>query len=314
MSSTSNTTNKNNTIKAKVVADSVNQNDTRITTVELEYHRYVHSELMTHRVFSRNSSSSRAIPITTMLDTILMSAATPVHWGKNQAGMQAKEELQGENLDCAKEIWEQAKRDAVSHSRSMHQVGVHKQIANRLTEPFQMIKVVVTSTEWNNFFWLRKHPDAPPEIAQLANCIYEARFDSTPIHLKPGEWHLPYVSTYRNAEGVRCYTDDLGSAISIREALMISASCCAQVSYRKNDGSLEKAETIYKRLIESEPCHASPVEHQAQAFDSKIVIAHAPNTWTKGLTHVDRDSNLWSGNFRDFIQYRQMLPGNAKKG
>lgn len=301
-------------IKATVIADSKNQYGTRITTFELEYPRFIHSEFMTHRMLSRNSSSSRAIPIERMLETIAANPASPVHWGKNQAGMQAKEELQGVELQAAKNLWAEAKRDAISASRSLHQVGVHKQIANRVTEPFQMIKVVCTGTEWQNFFWLRNHNDAQPEILELAKRMREAMTSSTPQQLYPGEWHTPYVASRRNEQTILRYYDDLDNQIPVALALMISASCCAQVSYRRSDTSPEKAEVIFRRLIESEPCHASPVEHQALAFDRSYCISYAPLTWHNGLTHVDRDGNFWSGNFRDFVQYRQLIPNNSKKG
>ena len=301
-------------LSASIIADSINQYGTRILTYELQYPRFIHAEFMTHRMLSRNSSSSRAIPVEKMLEVIDSYPAAPVHWGKNQAGMQAKEELEGVNLAAAKSIWDGAKRDAVSNARALHQVGAHKQISNRVTEPFQVIKVVVTGTEWENFFWLRNHPDAQPEIHALAELMLEARQHSIPERLYPGEWHVPYVHRARNEQTVMRYYDDLGTEIPISQALMISASCCAQVSYRKNDTSAEKAEVIFKRLIESEPCHASPVEHQALAFDRSVSISSAPLTWHSGLTHVDRDGNFWSGNFRDFVQYRQLIPNHTKRG
>lgn len=301
------------TISAKIIADSINDRDTRITTVELEYPRFIHSELMTHRVFSRNSASSRAIPIKTMLDTITANPATPIHWGKNQAGMQAKEELEQPAKVRAQSLWNEAMQSAVSLSEKMHETNVHKQIANRITEPFQHMKVVVTSTEWNNWDWLRNHPDAQPEIAALAKCIAHAREESTPSLLEHGEWHMPYVNTRRHEHGYLEYLDEEGNVISIKQAIMISASCCAQASYRKSDTSLEKAEMIYNRLIESEPCHASPVEHQALCFDNIYTRANVL-TWMDGITHMSRDGRFWSGNFRDWIQYRQLIPNNAKRG
>ena len=303
------------TISAKVIADSISPEGVRITTLELDYPRMIHSEFLTHRVFSRNSASSRAIPIKTMLDTITFNPARPVHWGKNQAGMQAKEELEQPQKINAQATWQSAMISAVKYSESMHNIGVHKQIANRITEPFQHMKVVVTSTEWNNWDWLRNHPDAQPEIKVLAEKTIEARANSKPQKLKHGEWHVPYVKTYRDTHtGILYYLDEKDKYISAHEAIMISASCCAQTSYRKSDTSLEKAETIYKRLIESEPCHASPVEHQASVMDFSYALAGDSNTWPVGITHIDRDGIFWSGNFRGWVQYRQLVPNNAKKG
>lgn len=302
------------TISAKIIADSVNPLGVRITTLELEYPRFIHSELMTHRVFSRNSASSRAIPINKMLETITLNPAKPVHWGKNQPGMQATEELSGHQKITANALWDTAKINAVKVSDQMHQTGVHKQIANRITEPFQHMKVVVTSTEWNNWDWLRYHADAQPEIKNLAEETIKARANSTPQKLNYGEWHVPYVQSRRNKAGHMEYFDEDNKQVSAHEAIMISASCCAQTSYRKSDTSLEKAETIYKRLIESEPCHASPVEHQAAAVNFSSSSVDDSNTWPVGITHIDRDYNFWSGNFRTWVQYRQMVPNNVKKG
>lgn len=302
------------TISAKIIADSINPQGVRITTLELEYPRFIHAELMTHRVFSRNSASSRAIPINKMLETITSNPAEPVHWGKNQAGMQANEELDNNQKIFAKALWDSAKINAVKVSDQMHQLGVHKQIANRITEPFQNMKVVVTSTEWNNWDWLRYHPDAQPEIKNLAEKTIQARANSVPEMLNYGEWHMPYVKTVANEKLGLQYFDENDNVISAQEAIMISASCCAQTSYRKSDTSLEKAEMIYKRLIESEPCHASPVEHQAAVVDFSRSSIHDSTTWPVGITHVDRDYNFWSGNFRTWVQYRQMVPNNVKRG
>lgn len=302
------------TISAKVIADSINQQGVRLVTLELEYPRFIHAELMTHRVFSRNSASSRAIPIKTMNDNISFNPAKPIHWGQNQAGMQAKEELNQPQRVRAQSEWTLAMLDAVNHSDRLHEIGAHKQIANRVTEPFQHMKVVVTSTEWNNWDWLRDHADAQPEIKDLAAKTIKARAESTPMQLKVGEWHLPYVHAKRNEVGYLEYFDDQGNQIHTHQAIMISASCCAQVSYRKSDTNLEKAEMIYKRLIESEPCHASPVEHQAAVVDFSYVLAGYSNTWPVGITHIDRDGIFWSGNFRSWVQYRQLVPNNVKKG
>lgn len=302
------------TINATVIADSITPYGVRITTLELEYPRFIHAELMTHRVFSRNSASSRAIPIKTMLDTIMFNPAMPIHWGKNQAGMQAKEELEQPQKIRAQALWNTAKTAAVKYSDQMHEAGVHKQIANRITEPFQHMKVVVTSTEWNNWDWLRYHADAQPEIKELARKTIDARTNSIPQKLNAVEWHVPYVQTKRNDVGWLEYYDEHNREISAHQAIMISASCCAQTSYRKSDSTLEKAETIYKRLIESEPCHASPVEHQACVVDFDYAKIGNSQTWPTGITHVDRDGEFWSGNFRGWVQYRQLVPNNAKKG
>jgi len=289
-------------ISARVVADSLSPQGVRITTMELEYPRMVHAELMTHRVFSRNSASSRAIPVSKVIELIKADPARPVHWGKNQPGMQAAEELEGRNLIAVQQLWIDAANQAISIANLMNERGAHKQVVNRILEPFQHMKIVLTSTEWNNWKWLRKHPDADPTIHALAEKVDIAREGSTPIQLEAGMWHMPYVN-FQILGGKQIF--DLG--VTEKEALKISSSCCAQVSYRKSDDSLEKAEMIYGKLVESEPCHASPTEHQAKAFDTSFY-------WPEGTTHRTKDGTYWSGNLRGFIQHRQLIPNNAKYG
>ena len=296
-------------INAQIIADS-SFGGTRITTFELEYPRFIHAELMTHRQFSRNAASSRAIPIERMHQQVKTNMATPIHWGRNQAGMQAYEELQGNERKSAIMNWQVSCDMAVHNSRMLHLDNVHKQIANRVTEPFQMMKVVVTATEWNNWYWLRNHDDAQPEIHELASIMLQAHEYSQPTELVSGQWHLPYANSYLNADK-QFYMDSNDKRLTLKEAQAISASCCAQVSYRKSDDSLEKAQMIFDKLINSEPVHASPVEHQATPMlNSTDIWGGLP--WEKGVTHCDRAGDLWSGNFKHWIQFRQLIPNNSK--
>jgi len=298
------------TITAKIIADSINSRGTRITTFELEYPRIIHSELMTHRVFSRNAASSRAIPVNTMLDLIEANPAMPSHWGKNQAGMQAKEELDDLTKEATKGVWLSACKDAVAHARVMNDTGVHKQVVNRLTEAYQHMKVVLTGTDFANWFWLRDHADADPTIAELAGRMQMAYNRSTPEWLRDGQWHLPYVNQTTTKTKQKYFDTNAQDEITLEQALMISSSSAAQVSYRKTDGSLEKAQMVYDRLVNSTPVHASPFEHCAMCFDEAV---KSEGEWIKGLTHVNRNGVYFSGNLRDWIQYRQLLPNNVKQ-
>lgn len=322
-------------ITAKIVADSISSvSGDRITTFELEYHRYIHAELMTHRMFSRNAASSRAIPVKNMLELVHNSPAMPTHWGKNQAGMQAKEECDEPlGFDCklsngwtstnylTRDVsWKVGADNAAMLAEKFAEAGYHKQIVNRLVEPFQMIKVVVTATSFDNFFWLRFHEDAQPEMSELAHCMLVAYKRSKPQELNPGEWHVPYY----------CHGkwDDRGGGRdkfcnTLQDALKISASCCAQVSYRKSDNSLEKAETVWERLVASQPVHASPTEHQATPMQSSegFIIVHTEQGWhnefERGVTGrlIDAESgNLGSGvsnNFKGWIQHRALIANNV---
>lgn len=300
------------TIKATVICDSISPEGIRMTTMEIEYPRFILAELNTHRMLSKNSASSRAIPIKAMHEHIKAAPAMPVHWGKNQPGMQAKEEIPGSDKLRAEYTWRKACYQMIEASQELANLGVHKQLANRITEPWMTMKTVISGTEWANFFYLRNHPDAQPEIKQLAHEMLTAMSNSTPVALQPGEWHVPYVTTYRSpTDNVLYYLGENGETLSITEARMISASCCAQVSYRKNDSSPEKAAKIFDQLINSKPAHASPVEHQATPMSSNP-YKHNPQTWEPGVSHLSADGSLWSGNLRGWIQFRKLIPNEAQ--
>lgn len=306
--------NSKDLITARIVADSISPEGIRMTTMEIEYPRFILAELNTHRMLSKNSASSRAIPVTAMHQHIVDNTATPVFWGKNQAGMKAKEELEGSDKSFAKYLWAKARDSAIDFARQLNDLGSHKQITNRVTEPWMIMKTVISGTEWANFFWLRDHADAQPEIAELARKMRAAYDASTPQLLNPGEWHVPYVNTYRSIiDNSMLYSDGKGDDISAEEARIVSASCCAQVSYRKNDDSFEKASKIYQQLIESEPAHASPVEHQATPIDLTTASPYEPEKWKlQGISHMTADLQLWSGNLHGWVQFRKLIPNEAK--
>ena len=242
-------------IEAKVILDSVSPVGKRITTLQLKYPRWVHGEFLTHRVFSRNSMSSRAVPVAKMIEQVRNDPAMPVHWGKNQPGMQAAEELTGDDLGSAKYEWRNAARNAAETAEKLATIGAHKQIVNRILEPFQWMHTVVTATEWDNFFALRCHPDAQPEMQSLAWAMREAMDASAP---QPAEHHFPYVR------------EDEDGVTSMRRLAMVSAARCARVSYLKHDGtapSIGEDLALFERLAGGTPIHASPLEHQGLAME-----------------------------------------------
>lgn len=242
------------TITATVIADSIADGCPRLTTLQLRYPRFIHSEFNTHRAFSRNASSSRAIPVERLIQDVLDDPAMPIHWGANKPGMQAGDELESGHVE-----WLLASDSAIHHARRMARMGYHKQIVNRILEPFAHINVLCTATEdaYAHFFALRDHPDAQPEIAALARAMREAMEGSTPDHKARDEWHLPY-----------CYAEDAIDCDDDLDTLMkISAARCASVSYKTVDGkpmTVDKALQIYDKLAGSDPIHASPFEHIAR--------------------------------------------------
>lgn len=238
--------------RAEVICDSVSPSGVRLTTIEVTLHRFVLAELNTHRVFSRNSASSRAIPVQRQLDAVLDNPAVPLEFGSNQRGMQAGPPLTGEDHERALAAWLGARDAAVASARNLLDLGVHKQVANRILEPFIWHTVIVTATEWDGFWQQRCSPLAQPEIRAAADAMRAAYDGSTPTEVGDDDWHTPYV---RDDE-----TD-----LDVETRKRISAARCARVSYLTHDGrrDLSADEELYDRLVTAEPPHWSPLEHVA---------------------------------------------------
>lgn len=291
-------------IKAKVLQHSITTTGDIIQSFEMDYQRFIHSEFLTHRVFSRNSASSRAIPVAKMVSLLDTQLAHPIHWGQNQAGMQAAVELEGEARQATQDDWVRGSQYAGYIAKRMVDHGAHKQIANRVLEPYVHMKTVMTTTELINFKELRNHPDAQPEFKALAEAMEAALAESTPLELRVGELHVPYVDREVVGKGKNrkiIYSVN-GIEVTPEQALKLSASACAQVSYRVLNMGLGKALGIYDRLVSSVPIHASPFEHQASPM-GKIKGINFP----MGVTHLDRNGAYWSGNFKGWVQNRQVL-------
>lgn len=284
------------TIDVKVIADSVSQQtDIRLTTMQLRYPRLIHSEFMTHRMLSRNAGSSRARPIGKVIAEILSDPAEPFEWGSAQKGMQAGAPLTGWRLKATKLAWHAAKRGAIAAARVMMWAGAHKQVANRILEPWSHIEVLVTATDWANFFALRNHPDADPTIRELARAMKFAMDVSLPKVLDVGDWHLPYI-----------YEHEL-PIYDLEKLRRMSAARCARVSYRLFDGTFANPEAdlrLYGQLVENQPVHASPTEHQAtpdRVFDD--------DGW--GLVYENPQLH---GCLTGWIQHRKLIPGECVDG
>jgi thymidylate synthase ThyX len=300
---------------AKVLADSRSPAGHRLTTLEATFPRFVLAEFNTHRVFSRNSASSRAIPIAKQLRRVLEEPYVPIEFGSNQPGMQAGPALAGEKLEAAEAEWLRARDDAVRHvlalvagpgeispgegdlldvlarverairdkSRPEEWLNVHKQVANRLLEPFMWHTVIVTATEWDNFWNLRCHPDAQPEIRLVAETMRKTMAASEPAELAEDEWHLPLVRP-----------EDREQVDSLEDLIKVSAGRCARVSYLTHSGERDLGADIqlHDRLLESG--HMSPLEHPARP-----------------LSADEPAEGEWSGNFRGWHSYRKTIAGEA---
>lgn len=260
---------------AKIIADSITDRGDRLTTMEVRIHRFVLAEFNTHRVFSRNSASSRAIPLAKQIERVQTDPASPLVWPAEQRGMQGGESLSDEAIHDARDEWSMARDDAVRRAAGLHQLGpegdekLHKSLPNRLLEPFMWQTIVVTATAWENFFAQRCSPLAQPEIRAAAEMMQDAYLTSTPRLLKEGEWHLPYVESEDWEALSRLLKDQDEMGILGRSMyswmVKISAARCARVSYLTQDGKRDISEDLdlYDRLDSADPPHWSPLEHVA---------------------------------------------------
>jgi thymidylate synthase ThyX len=354
-------------ISAEIVADSINGNGNRITTFLLTYPRFIHGEIMAHRVFSRNSASSRAIPFEKMIKMVEEDPFVPIAFQRDHKGMQGTEYItEPQELEMVKAAWLFAKDDAVDQAIGLNKQDVTKQLCNRLLEPYMWHTVLVTATEFENFFelrcpkywtsdvgpyhrsWkdlykeydkLRCIPDeyvgkendelfrikksesqAEIHIQALAEAMWDAQDESKPKQLQPGEWHIPFgdkidklnlIDFIDNLNG-GCDTSPEEYENQLEEQYIetltkIAVARCARLSYMTFDGKIdyEKDIKLHDQLLESK--HFSPFEHIAKCMDASIRKIGPTNLRKEGITHIDTDANLWSGNLKGWIQYRQLV-------
>lgn len=293
--------------EARIEKDSITQYGERLTTYVVTFPRLVLAEFNTHRQFSRSSASSRAIPVEKQIARLRDDPFFPVHWGKNQKGMQAEQELTAEEIREAELVWKDASSSAVTYARNLLELGVHKQITNRLLEPFMWHTVIVTATEWTNFFHLRDNKMAQPEIQKAAGMMSELYRASKPKLLGPNEWHLPFEETH--------------PVYSTEERVKISVGRAARVSYLTHDGERDPHADIALADSLLKNGHMAPWEHVARPMDDgergffgreEFMV---PTGWASGL--VDREMqwkrtgkiNHFLGNFNGWVQARKLIHG-----
>ena len=277
--------------KTKIILDSINPyNGIRLITSELTYPRFIHAEFMTHRMFSRNAASSRAIPNSKMIVMVKETPAMPVYWGKSKKGMSASKEIN--NIKEARELWLAAKDAMIEYAERFRGLKLHKQIANRILEPWENITVICSATQRSNFFALRNHCDAQPEIQHLAKSWKSAIDSSTSVER---QWHIPYIQE-----------DEQDLDLNLRKKMGVAR--CARVSYLTHNGtkSVEKDLILYERLLTgSGHGHWSPFEHVAEATD---MTEERYNFVTKKL----EIKPIQCGNFQGWIQYRKTCLGECQ--
>lgn len=298
-------------VDARVLLASENPNGDQLVTMLMRYPRWLHAEVMTHRMFSRNAASSRAIPVHRMLRMIEDDPATPEHWGAEQRGMQSGDVLSNQALAECQTIWREARLSALGFARRLAERGLHKSLINRLVEPWMPYTVLVSATSWSNFFALRAHPDAQPEFQLLAYRAANAYLKAPIQKLQWGQWHIPFG-------------DRMPEGLSENQRIKVAVARAARLSYLTHEGEMdvEKDLELYSRLMERDPLHASPAEHVAMAspcltLDSDVGRPESiDDLWVsdgvvrgKCRLPLPYDHDLvHQGNFRGFTQWRKMQP------
>jgi hypothetical protein len=280
----------------QILADSICH--TRITTFLVHCPRFLLAEINTHRMIAKNAASSRAIPVEKRIVQVRKSGYAPYWWGENQPGMQAEKSMAGQSLEDAKRTWAEAIQDATGAAAALASNGVHKQFANRLIETFAYVDVVLTATEWANFFSLRVSDMAQPEFDWLAGHMLKAYVASSPQPIRHGEWHIPFGGRWP------CGTD-------LESRLLAASARCARTSYETHGGefSIEADLALAQRLLSSG--HMSPFSHCARAMDySPSVIEDATLSRVDGC-HFD-GVDLWSESFRWWHPLRKTLAGENR--
>lgn len=266
-------------ISAKIICDSVNPCGKRLTTFVVKAHRYILAEINTHRSFSRNSASSRAIPIEKIIKTVIDDTAFPIHYGANIKGMQANEQLPPEKIVKVKELISKLRDFSIDIVKEMGELGLHKQVANRYLEPFSYTTILISATDWGNFFNLRAHKDAQPEFQELAKQMLVAYKNNKPKSLKIGEWHLPFTDKH------------MMDGLNFEQKKKITTARGARVSYINFEGDIdpEKDYKLHDNLLSSG--HMSPFEHAAEC-----------------MNNTER-----YGNFIGWKQYRKTIPNENRE-
>jgi hypothetical protein len=318
---------QNDLIKANIVADSINKQGDRLTSMLLTFPRCVLAEFNTHRILSKNSASSRAIPLKKMIRLVEEHPFVPTRWMKEHKGMQGSEYHKDPLIigDCIK-IWLDLRDEAVKKAKLLSEKDVTKQFCNRLLEPYLMHTVLVTGSEWQNFFALRAHPDTEIHLQELAYKMLKIYNDSKPKYLQAGEWHLPFGA---NIDKERLYSqiehdlgiydpviDETNDGTSYKKLIdqyriKIATARCARTSYLNNLGKddYEADCKLHDQLLVNEPIHASPAEHCAQAMEDNEYMLYK-----KQWVNEDKQTiceHGWSRNFRGFKQYRTQLKNDT---
>lgn len=275
------------TSRAKIILDSVAPCGMRLTTIEAEYPRYIHADLLTHRILSRNGLSSRAEPVANVIQRASDDPVEPLVWMYDAKRMQHGHIMSPDDAERCRTLWNASRDNALTCAREFLRIGLHRQYLNRIIEPYIRIKMVISATSWANFLALRCHPSPMPEIQQLAVTIARLLKASTPTPVADGGWHLPYVAEWERTATAYAYDVDTMAKVSTARGARASYGNLGDSS---KPPSIDADLALYERLMVEDPKHASPAEHPAMATG---------------------DRNVRSGNFQGWIQFRHTIAGES---
>ena len=297
-------------MQVEVILASKGPDQAPVYTVRMRYPRIIHGEVMTHRMFNRNAGSSRAQPASVTIQKVLTDPFVPWHWTRNQSGMQGFQHLPSDDEIYAVQEWLSARDAAMDAAETLSDkdgFNLHKQVFNRLIEPFSWIDVLITATEWDNFLWLRNHEMAEPHLQDLAVLTTQALMDHEDkiVPLDYGEWHTPYVT-----DEERDITH--GDA----DLLMLSAARCCRISYKpfgEDQINIGKDLQRFHQLTGGDRIHASPLEHQCQA-DKRVGTNHVTTHFFGEPAPVSEEIPIWAkghlhGNLHGYVQFRKIFRG-----
>jgi hypothetical protein len=302
---------------AKIILGSIGATNIPIYSMHWHYPRPIHGEVMTHKDFSRNARSSRAVPVRTMLNEVRTNPYVPWHWGANQKGMQAgadnstlvsiPTETGGIHDVTREDAWRSASRAAAAHAEAFMDAEYHKQNPNRLLEPFAWIDTLITTTKLANFMNLRDHAAAEPHFRDLAQMVKEAVDNHGDCdYLEDNEWHQPYINKDDHLEALRRFPNDFDAGSAWLNK--ISSARCARISYKPfGDGDASYGAELerYDMLANGDAVHASPFEHQAKP-DTRVIcpMTGQAERWENPGLHR---------NLTGWIQNRALIQGEYVK-
>lgn len=295
--------------ECRIERDSVTQYGERLVTFVGTFPRFILAEVNTHKMISKSSASSRAIPVEKQLARLEKDPFFPVYWGKNQKGMQATQELTDEEVLIAKRIWEEHKHSSVARAKALMDLGVHKQIANRLLEVHMWHTAIITATEFDNFEHLRDNKDAQPEFREWAHVAMEMKRDHEPTLVSPNDWHLPFTFPSESMESSPDF-------LPLEQRVPVSIGRCARVSFMTHEGIRDINADIDLALKRLRPSgHMAPFEHAARAMTPrerdlfcKGSIIPAPGSTFLEPEWMSGPMTYYCGNLNGWVQARKTIP------